>query len=252
MAQMTCVICGGNSFTHNKVLWDGLVAEWEISDSEREYIDRQQGSICNGCGCNFRSIVLAKTIMKHWSYEGVFQKFAPKFGKLRVLEINGASGLTNWLAMMPGRQLAEYPEIDMQRMPYSNGSFDMVVHSDTLEHIENPLQALKECRRILCPGGLLAFTIPIVVGRMSRSRQGLSKSYHGFPGNGSDDYMVHTEYGADMWQQVLEAGFDSVKIETFDYPAGIAIAASEPAPVKAGLISRLDRAFGRIKPTSRR
>lgn len=92
-------------------------------------------------------------------------------------------------------------------------------------------------------GGVLAFTIPVIVGRMTRSRKYLAKSNHGFPGNGSDDYVVHTEYGADMWQQVIAAGFKSMKIETFDYPAGIAISASTTEPRKVGFISRHVRAI---------
>jgi SAM-dependent methyltransferase len=182
--------------------------------------------------------------MNHWSYRGNFRSFIEKFDSLRLLEINGASGLTRWLAKMSNRQLAEYPEIDMQSMPYPDASFDIVVHSDTLEHVENPIQALSECRRVLRPAGVLAFTIPIIVGRMTRSRKGLAKSYHGSIGNRSDDFVVHTEYGADMWQQVIAAGFKSVKIDTFDYPAGIAISASETAPTPtSSLPTRIWKAF---------
>ncbi|CAN7468557.1 class I SAM-dependent methyltransferase [Phyllobacterium sp. LjRoot231] len=206
------------------------MAEWEINEEEREYINRQQGTRCDNCGSNVRSMALATSITDHWSFDGPFEAFAKKFSKLEILEINEASDLTKWLAKMPNRSLAAYPSIDMQNMPYRDGSFDLVVHSDTLEHIENPIKALRECKRVLRPGGLLAFTIPVIVGRMSRSRKGMKKSYHGFPDTGSDDYLVHTEYGADMWQQVIAAGFESVKIHTFDYPAGIAISASEIAP----------------------
>ncbi len=61
----------------------------------------------------------------------------------------------------------------MHAIPYAAGTFDIVVHSDTLEHVENPVHALAECRRVLKPGGALCFTVPIIVGRLTRNRKGL-------------------------------------------------------------------------------
>lgn len=239
---MICNVCGGNSFTHGKILWDALVIEWGINEFVWEYINRQQGSRCDECGCNFRSLALAKAVMRHWSFQRTFQNFVKKYRALKILEINEASDLTKWLKDMPNRVLAEYPAIDMQKMPYADDSFDLVIHSDTLEHIENPVVALTECRRVLRNGGLLAYTVPVIVDRVTRSRNGLQKSYHGFPDTGSDDYLVHTEYGADMWQQVMQAGFDNVRMDTFDYPAGIAISASDGnGPMKRPLLQRLFR-----------
>src|SRR3954452_22545242 len=47
---LVCSICGGDRFRDRAVIWDGLVAEWEISPEERAYIDRQQGTACRTCG----------------------------------------------------------------------------------------------------------------------------------------------------------------------------------------------------------
>jgi hypothetical protein len=91
-----------------------------------------------------------------------------------------------------------------------------VVHSDTLEHVFNPIRALEECRRVLRPGAALCFTIPTVVERLSRSRERLSKSYHGTLETCADDYVVHTEFGADMWTYVLRAGFSALSINAVD------------------------------------
>ncbi len=87
----------------------------------------------------------------------------------------------------------------MQRMNLPDESVDVVVHSDTLEHVPEPLQALRECRRVLKTGGHLFYTVPLVVGRLTRSRSGLAPSYHGTRAAGAvDDYRVQTEYGADF------------------------------------------------------
>ncbi|WP_246663805.1 class I SAM-dependent methyltransferase [Phyllobacterium sp. SYP-B3895] len=232
MNSLTCAVCGGRSFSHSKVLWDELVAEWGLNLHERDYIDRQQGTVCERCGCNIRSIALADAIKAHWSFTGNFKNFVREHSDLDVLEINEASGLTRWLSEMPNRHLAEYPQIDMQQMAIPDASFDLVVHSDTLEHVPAPILALSECKRVLRDEGLLAFTVPIIVDRLTLSRVGLKKSYHGSSENRSADFLVHTEYGANAWQQLIEAGFSSIQIHTFDYPAGIAMSASKRSTVK--------------------
>ena len=75
------------------------------------------------------------------------------------------------------------------------------------------MRALKECRRVLKKGGVLAYTIPIVYGRMSRTCEGRKKSFHGDPNDGRDDYLVITEYGADFWVEVIRAGFMNINIK---------------------------------------
>jgi len=147
-----------------------------------------------------------------------FHQFAGS-SKLNVLEINECGALTQFLAAMPMRTLATYPSVDMQRMPYADGSFDLVVHSDTLEHVPDPVLGLSECRRVLRPGGACAFTIPIIVGRMSRSREGLPPSYHDREGTVDQGQRVRTEFGADAWTYAIRAGFAGVQIVSLDYPA---------------------------------
>ncbi len=117
----------------------------------------------------------------------------------------------------------------MHALPYPDGSFDVVVHSDTLEHVPNPLHALGECRRVLKPGGALCFTVPVIVGRLTRSREGLPKSYHGNPEESGDDFVVHTEFGADFWSFPVRAGFAEVRLYSVEHPAAIAMAAFRSA-----------------------
>jgi ubiquinone/menaquinone biosynthesis C-methylase UbiE len=111
---------------------------------------------------------------------------------LEVLEINQAGSLNPVLARLPRHRLASYPAVDMQAMPYPDGSFDLVVHSDTLEHVLDPLRALSECRRVLRPTGALCFTVPVIVGRLTRSCAGRQPSFHGMPAAESEDLHVHT------------------------------------------------------------
>jgi SAM-dependent methyltransferase len=206
------------------VLWPELIAEWALAPHEVAYVDRQQGKRCAACGSNLRSQALARTIMDALGIAAPLgQSIAGSAA--RILELNEAGTLHPVLARAPNATLAGYPEVDMQALPYPDASFDLVVHSDTLEHVPQPLRALAECHRVLRPGGRLCYTVPVIVERLSRRRDGLAPSYHGAPGDGRDDHLVISEYGADMWTEPLRAGFASVEIVAIDFPDALALSA---------------------------
>jgi ubiquinone/menaquinone biosynthesis C-methylase UbiE len=142
-----------------------------------------------------------------------------------MLEINEAGMLTPLLRKLPCHQLIRYPEYDMMALPFRDAQFDLVVHSDSLEHVADPLRGLQECRRVLSPGGACIFTVPIIVGRLTKSRLGLAASLHGSPGCADEAMVVHTEFGADMWRYTIDAGFSECRIVTHCYPSGIALIA---------------------------
>lgn len=223
---MQCPCCGSTELVAQRVLWRDLISQWELSAAETAYIDRQQGLRCARCGSNLRSMTLARGIMTLFGYKGRFLDFVadPVAAPLSVLEINEAGTLTPILKRMPRHLLIRYPDSDMQKLRFADESFDLVVHSDTLEHVPDPVAGLSECRRVLKNGGACAYTVPIVVGRLSRSRQGLAPSYHGSPQN-PGDYLVHTEYGADAWSHPLAAGFGECRIVTLEHPSSHALLA---------------------------
>lgn len=49
---------------------------------------------------------------------------------------------------------------DATRLPFSDGTFDRVVTSEVLEHIQDDVTAISELYRVLKPGGTLAVTVP--------------------------------------------------------------------------------------------
>lgn len=227
MTVRACPVCGGGAFRQVDVLWPELVSAWQLTPGEAGYVNRQQGWICEGCGANLRSMALAHAILVAWGTGGPFDAACarePLVG-LRVLEVNPAGTLTPQLARIPGHRLVAYPEVDLAALPMSDGSFDLVVHSDTLEHVERAETALAECRRVLAPGGRCVFTVPVIPARMTRSRAGLPRSRHGGPGDVRDDYTVHHEFGADVWTAVLRAGFGTCAFHAIEFPAGLAIEA---------------------------
>ena len=212
---MICSICSGQEFQQNTVLKQRLIDEWELEQPEVDYINRQQGFCCANCGANYRSMTLAESIIKQFKYNGNFKHFSQsKYHKIfNVLEINSAGSLHKYLSNFKNYTYAQYPEIDMQKMPYPSNLFDIIVHSDTLEHVLDSKIALSECLRVLKPGGYLFYTVPIIYGRLSRRRDNLTNSYHGKQDETQGyDHKVFTEYGADFWVEIIQAGFKEIKL----------------------------------------
>jgi hypothetical protein len=65
--------------------------------------------------------------------------------------------------------------------------------------------------------------VPIVIGRLTRTRRGLPPSYHGKPRVNRHDCLVQAEYGADFWCEIFEAGFGEVSLTSLIFPASVAI-----------------------------
>lgn len=216
-----CVCCGSDRLVQATVLWQGLIDEWRLAPAEAQYIDRQQGIYCPQCLTNYRGMALAAAIMQTFGYVGWFKDFvvSDQAQTLRILEINEAANLTPYLSQIPGHTLASYPDVDMLQLPFPASTWDLVVHSDTLEHVPHPIRALAECHRVLSDDGVCAFTIPIIVGRLTQSRAGLPPSYHGTVTTETSDYLVQSEFGADAWTYAIRAGFPECRICALDYPA---------------------------------
>jgi len=60
------------------------------------------------------------------------------------------------------RGLRRLCQVDMASflLPFKSDSFDLVMALDVIEHVDDDLQALTECRRILKAGGSLVLTVP--------------------------------------------------------------------------------------------
>ncbi len=224
---MLCTVCGSTTFSHHSVLWDELISEWQLSPDEVAYVNAQQGTCCTSCGANLRSVALAMAIQVCTNQSRPLAELVASgdLDSLSVLEINEAGTLSPYLRRLPGHTYAAYPDVDIQSMRYASDRFDLVVHSDTLEHVAHPIRGLAECHRVLRAGGMLCFTVPMIVGRMTRNRAGLPKSYHGGRETDRDDFVVHTEFGTDTWTYPVQAGFKHIELVCPSYPAAIALIA---------------------------
>lgn len=229
-----CQCCGSQAgFVQTNVLWPELIRQWGLGDREASLIDRQQGYHCKSCQANWRSQALAYALIQQLGFDGVLSELPkhPVARQLRLLEVNGAGMLTPWLSQLPYYSIVHFPAVRMEVLPFRPGTFTHVLHSDTLEHVIDPVGGLRDCRRVLAAGGACLFTVPIVPGRLNRRRRLEDEpSYHGTApsaerGSCPDDHRVWTEYGSDVWEHVLQAGFSRCEIVAYEYPAALAIVA---------------------------
>lgn len=59
-----------------------------------------------------------------------------------------------------GKGTAHLVRADACALPFKDGSFDVVICSEVLEHIPDHEKALSEMARVLAPGGTLALSVP--------------------------------------------------------------------------------------------
>ena len=56
--------------------------------------------------------------------------------------------------------LGQVEQGDVCRMPFEDASFDVVLATDIIEHVDDDLKALREIHRVLTPGGTALITVP--------------------------------------------------------------------------------------------
>jgi len=83
-------------------------------------------------------------------------------------------GCAGWVRLAP----------DWRRLPFASAAFDVVVVASVLEYVAEPAAVLRECARVLRPGGVVLYTVPDLrhpVRWMEWCAQRLAKVIGGLP-----------------------------------------------------------------------
>ena len=120
--------------------------QWRTAENSAGYLldDLQPGTEVLDVGCGPGTITL---------------DFAERVAPGRVLGIDNAEeplAISRSEAAARGLGNAEFETADVYRLPHADDSFDVVHAHQVLQHLTDPVAALREMRRVCRPGGIVA------------------------------------------------------------------------------------------------
>jgi len=117
-------------------------------------------AVCPGCGAVERhrlmKLALDEAGLESWS--GPLLHFAPEPHLAKILQGVGGVDYSTADLYMPGVD----HQVDIQNLPFDDGSWAYIVCSHVLEHVPDDERSLAELRRVLRPGGILVLCVPCV------------------------------------------------------------------------------------------
>ena len=231
-----CAVCGRRApmLYDRRVVPPRLVQLWGLSPALAEAVARKESNACGWCGAKLRARRLGEVLIRALPPGGVdsvadWVRHA-EARALRVAEINRIEGLHEALERLPRLAFSDFipgalpgsvvngvRSEDLVQLSYPDAAFDVVLTSESLEHVPDLTAALREIRRILVPGGWHFFTVPLLpevartFARASARPDGTVEHHHPpihHPG-GDAGYLVFTEFGADLPELLAREGFET-------------------------------------------
>jgi len=128
---------------------------------------------------------------------------------------------------------------DVQRLTFADASFDLCTSTEVFEHVPDDLRGFREVRRVLKPGGLFLFTVPLTEAPVTVERARLDNGqivhllppeYHGDRIRGRQHVLAFRNYGRDITDRLRASGFVDATIDWqhrhafLGYGSGVVIA----------------------------
>jgi SAM-dependent methyltransferase len=124
----------------------------------------------------------------------------------------------------PGRFHGRVQCQDVQCLTYNDRSFDLVTSTEVFEHVPDDRRAFREIHRVLRPGGVLVFTVPLMDDASTLERARLDHGtivhltepeYHGDRLRGRGRVLAFRTYGLDILDRLRTAGLEA-RLERID------------------------------------
>lgn len=100
-------------------------------------------------------------LVRYYMYRRMKEYFNVPIGG----KVLGISGIENFRPLIDKNAEVldvQYPEVDMQALPYPENTFDFVISDQVIEHLENPTKAIGESYRVLKKNGIAIHTTTFV------------------------------------------------------------------------------------------
>ncbi|MEJ5989480.1 methyltransferase domain-containing protein [Ramlibacter sp. PS3R-8] len=206
-----------------------MESSWQGRDGAR-VLNWRERLICDQCGMNNRQRLVAKLV----------QQAAAEHERARIYLTEQVTPIFQWVRRLPATDVhgSEYlgdqhrggdvmdgvRHEDAMNLSYPDASFDLIVSNDVLEHIPDPAKALRECSRVLRPGGVVLATFPFQTGseatvvRATLGAGGLKHllpaQFHGNPVS-AEGSLVFQDFGWDLLATMRQAGFSDAACEVY-------------------------------------
>jgi SAM-dependent methyltransferase len=104
---------------------------------------------------------------------------------------------------------------DVMQLTFADRSFDLCTSTEVFEHVPDDAKGFREVHRVLRPGGVFLFTVPMKAGktlvRATATKEGivhhLEPEYHSDRLRGSRKVLCYRTYGEDVVERLQSAGF---------------------------------------------
>lgn len=111
-------------------------------------------------------------------------------------------------------------KVDIERMPFADASFDLVMANHVLEHVDDDLRAVREVHRVLAPGGSAILQAPFSrVLQRTWSDPGIVSRAARLQAFGQEDHV--RLFGADFVERVASSGLKPRVASHADLLAGV-------------------------------